>query len=75
MKECVDICIQNQGMVSNITLFETDQGQHVLVGSVGQDRANPFVRKIDNSNAADILDRLGALCDVSSKAVVLGEPV
>ena len=69
----IHFTIQFDGNETSISLtMDTDHG-HCLIGSTNQ--TDPFIRKISLSDYNDITERLGALCDVSKKAAVLGEKI
>jgi|3_EtaG_2_1085321.scaffolds.fasta_scaffold33124_2 hypothetical protein len=71
----IHFTIQFDDKISSISLtVDSDHGP-CLIGSTNPHGCDPFIRKISLSDYNDITERLGALCDVSKKAAVLGEKI
>ena len=71
----IHFTIQFDGNETSISLTMDPDHGHCLIGSTNSQGHDPFIRKISLSDYNDITERLGALCDVSKKAAVLGEKI
>jgi hypothetical protein len=70
--EEITVSILQEGQEVSFMLTEIN-GNDFIISKTND--TPPVITKIDSSNMQDITDRIIALCQVSRKALVLGEPI